>query len=323
MHESILPSVTPPEPAFRQGVYTNVSELVRIQYKARGYTFLPRQPIHSVLAGRHASRLRGRGLNFEEIRRYLPGDDIRNMDWKITARTRKAHVRVYTEERDHPVMLLIDQRQNMFFGSRRAMKSVVAAEVAALAAWRVFYQGDRIGAIVFNDREIIEIKPHRSRDQVMRILQETDRLNNQLSANSPVAPNPAMYNEAMRRALQHATHDFLIASISDGFGVDESTRRYSTQIAEHNDVLVFFIYDPLEMDLPDAGRVVFGQSGQQLEVDASASHIRQQFSARFQDRFDAIEHFCRQRSVPRIPIDTEGDVAEQIRKRLGYAPKGV
>ena len=118
---------------------------------------LPRQPIHSILAGRHASRLRGRGLNFEELRSYLPGDDIRNMDWKVTARMRKPHVRVFTEERDRPTLLVVDQRLSMFFGSARAMKSVAAAEATALAAWRVLEAGDRVGAIVFDDHDLIEI----------------------------------------------------------------------------------------------------------------------------------------------------------------------
>ena len=94
------------------------------------FHFRPRQPVHSLLAGRHASRLRGRGLAFEELRPYLPGDDIRTMDWHVTARTGKPHVRVYTEEKDRPVLLVVDQRQNMFFGSKRAMKSVAAAEAA-------------------------------------------------------------------------------------------------------------------------------------------------------------------------------------------------
>ena len=85
------------------GVYADLNDLVRLRFHARGYSFLPRQPVHSVLAGRHGSRLRGRGLNFEEIRRYLPGDDIRIMDWRVTARTREPHVRVYTEERDRAV----------------------------------------------------------------------------------------------------------------------------------------------------------------------------------------------------------------------------
>ena len=129
MNDSIFPSIHPASPPDHPGIYADLAELVRLKFGTRGFSFLPRQPVHSILAGRHASRLRGRGLNFEEIRRYLPGDDIRQMDWRVTARTRKPHVRVYSEERDRPVLLVIDQRQSMFFGSRRAMKSVVAAEV--------------------------------------------------------------------------------------------------------------------------------------------------------------------------------------------------
>ena len=92
-----------------QGVYAAMDDLVRLRHRSRGFSFLPKQPVQSLLAGRHASRLRGRGLNFEEIRKYLPGDDIRQIDWKVTARTRKPHARVYTEERERPVILLVDR----------------------------------------------------------------------------------------------------------------------------------------------------------------------------------------------------------------------
>ena len=143
------------------GIYTSLQELVALQYKASGFSFLPKQPVHSILSGRHNSRLRGRGLNFEELRHYRAGDDIRTMDWKVTNRTGKPHVRVYSEERERPVLLLVDQRINMFFGSQLKMKSVIAAELAALSAWRVLSVGDRIGALVFNDTEIIETRPHR------------------------------------------------------------------------------------------------------------------------------------------------------------------
>jgi hypothetical protein len=132
-----------------------------------------------------------------------------------------------------------------------------------------------------------------------------------------------MYNKALQCALRLATHDYLIASISDGFGVDDETFRLGTRIAAHNDVIVLFVYDPLEAELPASGRLVFGQAGRQLEVDAGVASLRQQFSRRFQQRFEAIEHFCRQRSVPRIAIDTEVDVAEQVRARLGYVPRGL
>ena len=115
-------------------IVADLSRLVALQFKACGFSFLPRQPVHSLLSGRHGSRIRGRGLNFEEIRAYRPGDDVRTIDWKVTARMRSPHSRVFTEERDRPVLLLVDQRIDMFFGSRLYMKSVTAAEAAALAA---------------------------------------------------------------------------------------------------------------------------------------------------------------------------------------------
>ena len=143
-------------------IYTNLHALVRLRYTAGGFSYLPQQPVRSLLAGRKRSKLRGRGLDFDELRHYRPGDDIRTMDWRVTNRTGKPHVRVYTEERDRPVIVVVDQRLPMFFGSEYKMKSVIAAEVAAITAWRVLGVGDRIGAIVFNDERLAEARPARS-----------------------------------------------------------------------------------------------------------------------------------------------------------------
>jgi len=302
------------------GVYTDLTALMKLEFEAHGFTFLPGQPVHSALAGRHASRLRGRGLNFEELRGYRPGDDIRSMDWRATARLRKPQVRVYTEERDRPVLLLVDQRRTMFFGTRRRMKSVAAAEAAAVGAWRVFHSGDRVGAIVFNDAELVEIRPHRSRRQVMRILQSIARLNRGLAADDGTPPNPGVFNEALRRAARLAKHDFLVCTVSDGFGMDEESVRLVTDIAAHNDLMVLFIYDPLEAELPRAGRFVFARGGKQLEVDAGSAALRRDYAADFLKRQAAIEHFCRQRQVPRISIGTHRDTGEQVRERLGRGP---
>lgn len=321
MHESVLPSFRPAGPGAAPGVYADLADLIRLQFNARGFSFLPRQPIHSILAGRHASRLRGRGLNFEELRHYLPGDDIRNMDWRATARVQKPQVRVYTEERDRPVLLIVDQRQNMFFGSRRAMKSVVAAEFTALAAWRVFHAGDRVGAVVFNDTDLVELKPHRSRGQVMRILETVLKFNHQLQAEAQGEPNPGMFNEALHRASRLAQHDYLVCTVSDGSGVDEETYRLGTRIAGHNDALVTFIYDPLEKDLPAAGRYVFGQARQQLEINTGSAGLRQKYTSEFEERFNSVERFCRQRKTPRLALCTDRDVTDQVRERLGYQPR--
>ena len=135
------------------GVYVSLDDLLALEYRGRKVSFLPHQPVRSLLSGRFASRMRGRGLNFEEIRDYRPGDDVRSIDWKVTARLQKPHIRVFNEERDRQTLLVVDQRLSMFFGSRRSMKSVTAAEAAAISAWRVLGAGDRVGAIVFDDRE--------------------------------------------------------------------------------------------------------------------------------------------------------------------------
>ena len=215
--------------------------------------------MHSLLAGRHASRLRGRGLNFEELRHYFEGDDTRTIDWLATARLGSPHVRVYTEERDRPVLLLVDQRTAMFFGSRRAMKSVAAAEAAALAAWRVTSLGDRVGAVVFGDADIVEIKPQ-ARDAGRRA-----RASRRSSARTPPSPRAhasqrprRSSTRRLRRAARLATHDWLVCLISDAAGADDGDAASSSpRITAHNDVLAIFVHDPLEAALPDLGVAVF------------------------------------------------------------------
>ncbi len=320
------PRVKPRTPSPGEpGVYASLDDLVRLQYKARGFTFLPRQPVHSILAGRHASRLRGRGLNFEELRGYLPGDDIRNIDWKVTARYREPHVRVYTEEKDRPALLLVDQRMSMFFGSRRAMKSVTAAECAALSAWRILDAGDRVGALAFNDDEIIEVAPHRSEGRVMQILRAVVDMNHRLGTRSADnkstrgPANPGQLNAALQGAQRLAKHDYLVILISDCFGTDDESRRLFTQICQHNDAITAFIYDPLEQQLPDAGRIVVSEGDLQLEVDTGSHKLQQQFQSQFNERLERVKTSSRQRAAPLLPIRTDEGVAEQIRTQLGYS----
>ncbi len=303
------------------GVYADLDDLIRLQFKVHGFSFLPRQPVQSLLAGRRASRLRGRGLDFEEIRRYIPGDDIRTMDWRVTARTQKPHTRVYTEERDRPVLLAVDQRLSMFFGSRVAMKSVTAAEVAALGAWRAFGVGDRVGALVFNDSEIREIPPHRSRQRVMQILQAVLKMNHALRADGDIQPDPAMLNKVLEKVLRLAKHDYLVGIITDFSGANEDTKSLVTRMAAHNDVIALFIYDPLEANLPSAGKLVVSQGDLQLEVDTRDAQLRTQFSEQFTTRLKTARDLMLKRAVPVLPIHTTEGVREQLQALLGHASK--
>ena len=300
------------------GIYTSVAELSRLEHKAKGFTFLPRQPIRSLLAGRHASRLRGRGLNFEEIRRYLPGDDIRTMDWKVTQRTGKPHVRVFTEERDRPAYLLVDQRVNMFFGTEVAMKSVVAAELAALAAWRIFAVGDRPGALVFDDREIREVRPHRSRRRVTEILALVAEKNRALDAGPGRPSEPAMLNRALRAVGRLAAHDCLIVVVSDFFGYDATSRRLLARLAAHNDVVATLLYDPIKIEVRPSGRLVATDGALQIELPAGHRRERQELAASFEAELRSTKDDLAKAGIPVLLVDTVEDPAAQIRRLFGH-----
>jgi len=300
-------------------VYADLDELIRLQFKAKGFSYLPRQPVHSVLYGRHASRLRGRGLNFEELRNYLPGDDIRNVDWKATSRTSRPQVRVFTEERDRPVWLLVDQRVSLFFGSRDRLKSVTAAEAAAVSAWRSLGMGDRVGALVFDDTDIVEIKPQRSRNQVMHILGEVVRKNHRLRAGAGITPNPGIINEALRRVLPQAKHDALVVLISDVTGANDESSRLVTQINQHNDVILLFVYDPLEQALPDAGHLAMSDGSGQLEVNTGNVPLRTGFADQFQNHLQEMQTLSRKQAIPLLQLSTEHPVLDQVREQLGFS----
>jgi uncharacterized protein (DUF58 family) len=304
------------------GVYVTLDRLAGLRHRAKGFSFLPRQPVASLLAGGHASKLRGRGLDFEEIRKYLPGDDPRTIDWKVTARTRTPHARVFTEERERPVLLLVDQRIGMFFGTVKMMKSVAAAEAAALAAWRTVAVKDRVGAIVFNDADIVEIRPQRTRSTVMRLLRTITDQNRALRVDSPTKPNPGMLNEVLRRASRQATHDFLVVLISDAAGSTPDTRQLVTTIARHNDFVIAFVSDPFELDLPAAGSLVMSDGSHQMEVDTGGESIRAGFRREFEERFAAAKKFLLTREVPVLPLRTDADVTDQIMRALGARPGG-
>jgi uncharacterized protein (DUF58 family) len=311
--------MTQPSTSGSSGVYAELDDLIRLKYTTAGFSLRPNQPVHSVLAGRKSSTLRGRGLDFSEIRGYLPGDDVRNIDWKATARLRKAHVRVYQEERDRPCLLIIDQRIAMFFGSQQRMKSVSAAQVAALAVWRVLEEGDRIGALVFNDTELILQRPLRSESNAMRILDTVVKLNHKLQIHQRTQSNPSMLNKALQQATREVKHDALVVVISDFDGADEQTKKLFSKIASHNDTLAIHVSDPLEHQLPSNARLAFQQDDKQLEIDTSKSNIQERYAASSSSRVDEAVAFLRRVGTPVLSLTTTEPVFGQICSQLGNA----
>ncbi len=299
------------------GAYAELDSLIALQFKARGFTLMHSQPVHSLLFGRRASHVRGRGLDFEELRNYVAGDDVRRIDWRVTARMQKPFLRVYSEERDRPTMLVVDQRINMFFGSRGSMKSVVAAEVSALAAWRVFQQGDRVGAFVFNDDNTEEIRMHRSRANVLRILDRMAHQNHLLRSDSPVQAQPSRLNEVIEAVARICRHDALIIITSDFDGADERTRNLLLNISRSNDVVCCLTYDPLAVKLPASEQLVVSNGELQVELLLWREKVRKNILDASDKRIRSILSWQHELGIPVLPISTAEDVAAQVRHLLG------
>ena len=300
-------------------VYVNLPQLLRIQHKATGFSFKPRQPLSSILAGQHASKIRGRGLDFEELRAYRHGDDIRSIDWKVTARTRKPHVRVFTEERQRRAVLIVDQMKSMFYGTRVFTKSVTAAHAAALAAWRVLSMGDSIGAVVFNDNSIVEIRPHRSRQNVIQILRAVVDMNQQLSVSPKIKSNPAMFNRVLGTANRTCGHDFLVIVISDFEGADETTRRHLVKLSQHNDVICALVHDQSVTELPLSGDYIVSDGELQVELDFGKEKVRRKLLDVAKGRINRVLAWQQEIGVPILPLNTVEDVADQVRYLIGSA----
>ena len=300
-----------------EDIYTSLRALMRLRYSARGFSYLPRQPVRSLLSGRKRSRLRGRGLDFDELRHYRPGDDIRTMDWRVTNRTGRPHVRVYTEERDRPVVVMVDQRLSMFFGSQQKMTSVIAAEMAALTAWRVLGVGDRVGAILFNDSRNVEVKPTRNQRRVVGWLGQLATMNNELSVSAGHASNPAALTEALRMLERSIGHDYLVVLISDFYGWDERALKTIRSISQHNDIVCALVFDPLERDISQAENLVVSDGRYQLQIEPGHQSLGQKFEASFESSVAHVQGDLRRHGIPVIPVDTTTPSSDQLREKLG------
>jgi len=300
------------------GAYAELDSLIALEFRARGFSLRHNQPVRSLLFGRRTSHIRGRGLDFEELRNYVAGDDVRSIDWHVTARTQKPYVRVYSEERDRPTLVLVDQRINMFFGSSRSMKSVVAAEVAALLAWRVFSQGDRIGAYVFNDTRSEQISMRRSRATVLRILDRVVTLNQRLHSSQTEPAAPEKLNEVLEKTARLCPRDALILIASDFDGADTRTRELLLHLSQSNDVVCCLVYDPLSLASTIHSRFVVSNATLQIELHLEKQNVRDDLHAALEGRLNEVLSWQHELNIPILPLSTSEDVSQQIRHLLGH-----
>lgn len=300
---------------FPKDVFVSMSELLQMESVANGFSFLAnKQRVKSILGGKHASKLRGRGLDFEEVRSYVAGDDVRNIDWKVTARTQKTHLRVYSEEKEKPVLIIVDQSKSMFFGTKVKTKSVVAAELAALTAFRVSKEGDRVGGIVFGENGVDVVLPKRNRKNILLFFDKLIKRNRALKDVNE-GQDKSITNEVFKQTKNIVTHDYLIVVISDFQMYAKETINYIASLSQHNDIVLAKVYDPMERDLLPV-RLVAGDGQLQLAIDGENSKQTQQFKNGFEQEFLDFEVEMKKHHIPVFKINTADEVVTQIREIL-------
>lgn len=306
-----------------RGAYTSLADLLRCRFAAQDLKLFAHRPARSLLSGGERTRFRGRGMDFEEVRLYQAGDDIRSIDWRVTARTQVPHTKIFREERERPVFMVVDQRSPLFFGSNRCFKSVLGAHIAALFSWAALTNGDRLGGLVFGDYNQRDIRPRRSKHAVLELLHQLQDYNHRLQ--SPVRPAASLQSGASaltpttlktiltdtRRIAKPGCAVFIISDFHD---YDETTEQALFELARHTDVTLIHVYDKLERQLINNSPLTISNGLQRLQLPAHEKTFQQAFTNQFDERLEQLRQTCKRLRIALLSYATNDDVQDALRR---------
>jgi uncharacterized protein (DUF58 family) len=287
-----------------RGAYVDLNELIGLRYCAKQLKLGHRNRALNTLAGPNKSNFRGRGIDFEEVRSYQPGDDIRTIDWRVTARTGSAHTKLFREERERPVLVVIDQRNSMFFGSSHCFKSVLAGQLASLLAWSALNGGDRVGGLVFNEDGHREIRPRRSRKTVLSLLSHITEYNQALPLDT--AETDESFAHMLSNLRRIARPGSSLFFISDFRGASqENAREHLFELAKHTQVTAIACSDPLEFELPRAGAYAVTNGSERSELHTGDKQLRLRYRDRLQQQRDVLRNDFLSLGIPLLQAYTD------------------
>jgi uncharacterized protein (DUF58 family) len=304
-----------------RGAHTRLEDLLALRFAAASLSLKRKNRALSLLAGPNKSNFRGRGIDFEEVRRYQAGDDIRTIDWRVTARTGDAHTKLFREERERPVLLVVDQRNSMYFGSSHCFKSVLAAHGCALLAWSALHSGDRVGGLVFNDAGHMDTRPRRSRKTVLHLLSRLVEYNNNLPLSAPdQARGFADMLANLRRIARPGSSIFLL---SDFRGAEQPLANEQLfQLAQHTEITALYCQDALETELPASGRYAVTDGSQRSELYTGDRTLRRQYRERQARRIGTLNTNLQQLGIPLIQLATDQSPFATLQLYYGGPRKG-
>ncbi|MBF6647879.1 DUF58 domain-containing protein [Methylobacter sp. BlB1] len=290
-------------------VSVSLKTLIDLAKPAAGLS-LQHASIRSEQSGGYVSRFKGRGMEFDEARLYQPGDDIRSIDWRVTARTGKPHTKLFREERERPIFISVDNRAAMHFATRGVFKSVMAAKLAGLLAWTAQHHGDRIGGQTFSDTACRELKPQNGKHAVLRFL-------NALVQPADQSADAITLEHVLARLTQHARPGSRVYIISDFRGMNDKSETHLLKLSQHCDVVLVMVFDPLESALPAKGRYRFTDDSRDVIVDAD-SGAAVQYQQRFALRQQRLNQLAQSRGLAFMQCSTGDDPVQRLRYLLGH-----
>ncbi len=304
-------------PADASPVSVSQAGLIRMSGPARAIA-LDVLRINSLQTGAYVSHFKGRGMEFDESRPYQPGDDPRNIDWRVTARSSEAYTKLFREERERPVLIMTDLRSNMHFATRGCFKSVSGARAAALLAWAAHFRGDRLGGLVFGDTRHRELRPRLGRQAALRYLHElVTHPDWKISTDQGSTDEEPPLTQAIAM-LRRVTHPgSLVIIISDFVGLSRAAKSYLTGIARHNEVLAIFLSDPVERQLPPPGRYRLVSHDEEMAIDTYARGARADYRHAFEERAHDLDIFCHRYGIHLLPLSTDEDPVKALQEALG------
>ncbi len=292
-------------------IYIDQSSLIRLQSDAAVLKLKPAM-IRSSMSGQYLSRFKGRGMEFDESRPYQPGDDIRNMDWRVTARTNRAHSKVFREERERPVLLWVDFRPSMFFATKVCFKSVLAAKLAALLSWKATQQGDRLGALLFTESRHLELRPGRGKTAVLRLIKQLSEFSHRINGNDGEKKQDERH--ALSRLVQVTRPGSLIYLISDFRHMTEQLESTLSRLSLHNEVVLLHVHDPLEAALPATGYYRVTDGLVEAAINASDERVKTEYQQRFEDLQQTLVRLCQKYRATYRAASTEHSALEIVRQ---------
>lgn len=304
-----------------QGAVISLQQLLIQRYAAKTLEYLAHTRSIAGISGLHLSKMRGRGIDFEEFRPYQAGDDIRLIDWRVTARTGKPFTKVFREERERPVIVAVDQTRNMYFGSQVAFKSVIAAQAAAVFSWLAIDNGDRVGGLVYSDSSSSLVRPKRSRRSALHLLNQIQQYNSALQQ-PPAEQAEQNIDPDFKPGLAHALGQIRRISkpgstlyvISDFTSLDERALQYLYQLSRHNNVICCFVYDALEESLPVPGFYSITDGFRKGALNTHNNSARISYREQFNARVESLENELDKLQIRLIKMRTNELVVEQIRQ---------